>query len=201
MKFRMRYSLVMLLLVGSVSSQVSVLTSAQAGETSSQVSAAGAPASLLAYLRCENAPLDQFGAALIPGRDLIELVRRVNPKADDFNDTPILLEVWPGAQAEVRAIGGYGYFGLLQYYPLEMKDALLKVLAAAGWEMKRKPAPVDLVQNRVDALFSTYEATKSFGALIRRMSLMEARVHPLSEKVDLNGLTLSCSYGKGTAAP
>ena len=151
---------------------------------------------LLAYLRCEDVPLNQFGEAERPIKALSFLAERFHAVEAGREPSLIPLEVWPGIRAQLQVLAGYGFFGVVQFYPAEDREGLFKVLATAGWVLKRAPADAAAQRLPALALVPVYRASKPMGKLVRDLTLMEAHVDQLAGSVVENGLTVICTYRK-----
>jgi hypothetical protein len=152
---------------------------------------------LLAYLRCEEVPLDEFGQAQIPMRELSLLLDRyVAGRPSD--DLPLIpLKVWAGTQAQLQVLAGQGFFAVLQFYPTTDKRRLLEALTAEGWTMKRVPPDGRHLREPSLALVPVHEDSKPMGRLVRTLRLEEAHVDVIPGHLALDGLTLTCTYRTG----
>ena len=151
---------------------------------------------LLAYLRCEEVPLNQFGEAEHPIEALSFLAERFHALETGREPPLIPLEVWPGIRAQLQVLAGYGFFGVVQFYPAEDREGLFKGLTAAGWALER--APSDDAARRLPALalVPVYKASRPMGKIVRDLTLMDAHVDQLAGTVAANGLTVICTYRK-----
>jgi hypothetical protein len=151
---------------------------------------------LLAYLRCEEVPLNQFGEAERPIQALSFFAERFHTLEAGREQSLIPLEVWPGIRAQLQVLAGYGFFGVVQFYSAEDREGLLKALTAAGWELKRAPSDATAQRLPALALVPVYRAAKPMGKLVRDLTLMDAHVDELAGTVAENGLTVICTYRK-----
>ena len=151
---------------------------------------------LLAYLRCEEVPLNQFGEAEHPIEALSFLAERFHALETGREPPLIPLEVWPGIRAQLQVMAGYGFFGVVQFYATDDREGLFKALTAAGWALKRVPSDAAAQSLPALALVPVYRASKPMGKLVRDLTLMDAHVDQLAGTVAANGLTVICTYRK-----
>lgn len=149
---------------------------------------------LLAYLRCEEVPLNQFGEAEHPIEALSFLAERFQALKAGRELPLIPLEVWPGIRAQLQVLAGYGFFGVVQFYPAEDREGLFKALTAAGWALERAPSDDAARPLPALALVPVYQASKPMGNLVRDLTFMDAHVDQLAGTVAANGLTVICTY-------
>lgn len=151
---------------------------------------------LMAYLRCEEVPLNRFGEAEHPIKALSFLAERFHALEAGREPLLIPLEVWPGIRAQLQVLAGYGFFGVVQFYATGDREGLFKALTAAGWALKRVPSDAAAQSLPALALVPVYRASKPMGKLARELTLMDAYVDQLAGTVAENGLTVICTYRK-----
>ena len=157
---------------------------------------------LLRYLRCEEDRLNSLGEIEQPMEALSYVAHQMKQSR---NHDRFPLQVWPGLTAQVEVAAGYGFFSMWQSYPRASKDALLAALAAAGWRLQPGPYQTTRPEEQdsmINALISVHTALRPMGTQAgrtRRLTLIEARVGLALWDIDLNGLTVTCDYGRPAA--
>ncbi len=152
---------------------------------------------LIKYLRCEADVLDEFGRSSPPNLSQLFLILE---NANLKEKAPFNLEVWPGTLSEIKAEAGYGFFIMLQRYPIASKDILLKAMRADGWQFERSAMPTaQQVQNStiINEMVAVHSATRPIAGQpgrTRTLTVTEANQSMVPGEIDLDNITVFCRY-------
>jgi hypothetical protein len=143
------------------------------------------------YLRCIKSPTNRLGESSFPQE--FAAIKVVKTK-DGHVSFPI--KAWGSIEGHLVARGGPGFFAAVQHYQRSAKDELLKLMQADGWTFQRQAIGT---QNIISAMIPVHVSIKnadSYSIHRRTLTLIEAKIGLLKGEIDLDGITVSCSYAK-----
>jgi hypothetical protein len=178
-------------------------------------------AQTLKHLRCEGGSFDSNGQPNVLNDEFMQTVTQAKARQSksglppqgrepdpSFDDTPVMIEVWPGIYSTLRAAGGQGFYIEWQIYSRQSLEPLLKAIAARGWKLKRVPLAElesdfgNAVTDMLTAAHVQERPLEDGSGRTANLTLIEQSFSiNMRDIPNLNELTLLCSYSPRKNAP